>query len=452
MRALLYAVFLTVLATSSTGCALFGKKEGSGERAGGGFAWFKKKEPAATTPPSPKFPSSDPLMAPPGGAPSSGPSAQTSAPGEIALLAGRVVDSYNRPTNNTYVRLVNLEGPKDSGKAIDMATDPDGYFTIPNLKNGGQYQLIARTKQGEKMMAGITYTMAPNTRIVIQVKEEFATSSIPPLPAAVAAPPPDEKKDTKPAETSQIPIKSPSPTGWSPAAALGGPTGDLPTNLSVPVPVPSPGSNSVAPSVAGNADKTWPPRLQIGGPKPPSFAPTPPTPPQPPPLPAPADLRSGLAPLVPSCVLIADHLQTLALSDLDGQTWNFFKDRKGKLVLIDFWTANCLPCQKTMPVLTQLQSKFGPQGLEVVGISIDSGSIKDQTNRAKMLCYRLQTNYRQLLGQNDKTNICGQFAVQLFPSLILIDDTGRILWRHVGTPDQATLEQVIQKHLAKKVF
>src|SRR5258708_38741803 len=92
--------------------------------------------------------------------------------------------------------------------------------------------------------------------------------------------------------------------------------------------------------------------------------------PQPPALPAPGALQGGIAPLVPSCVLLVEHLQTLALNDLDGQTWNFFKDRKGKLILVDFWTVNCIPCQKAMPVLTQLQSKFGPQGLEVVGISI----------------------------------------------------------------------------------
>jgi thiol-disulfide isomerase/thioredoxin len=220
----------------------------------------------------------------------------------------------------------------------------------------------------------------------------------------------------------------------------------------VPVPVPSPGYNGVPPGVAGIDNKSWPPTLQIGGPKKTFIAPSPPAQPQPPPLPPPGNLQSGLAPLVPSCVLIGEHLQTLALNDLDGQTWNFFKDRKGKLILVDFWTANCTPCQKAMPVLTQLQNKFGPQGLEVVGISIDSGSVKDQTNRAKMLCYRLQTNYRQLLGQNDKTNICGQFAVQAFPSLILLDDTGRILWRHVGAPDQATLEHVLQKHLANKAF
>src|SRR5207253_3120658 len=100
-----------------------------------------------------------------------------------------------------------------------------------------QYQLIARTKQGDKLLAGITYTMAPNPRIVIQVKEEFATSSIPPLPAAAAGPPAEEKRDTRPAESSQFEIKNPPATGWAPStptvpganATLTGSDGDLPT-------------------------------------------------------------------------------------------------------------------------------------------------------------------------------------------------------------------------------
>jgi len=466
MRALCFPLLLAVLVTTSSGCAVFGKKEGSGERpSGGGFSWFKKKESTGSTPPPPKCPGSDPLVAPSGGPPPTPPgaTAQNPGPAEIALLAGRVVDAYNRPATNTYIRLVNLEGVKDGSNPIDIATSSDGYFTIPNLKSGGQYQLIARTKQGDKLLAGITYTMAPNPRILIQVKEEFATSSIPPLPAAAAAPEPDEKKNEKPATTSQIDIKGPPATDWSPSspnaplapgtnASLNSTVGDLPTKLTVPVPIPSPPPANLAPGVAAGPDKSWPPPLQISGPKKATVAPKLPIPPQPPPLPSPGDLQSGLAPLVPSCVLVGEYLQTLALNDLDGQTWNFHKDRKGKLVLIDFSTVNCLPCQKAMTVLTQLQNKFGPQGLEVVGISIDSGASKDQQNRAKRLCFRLQTNYRQLLGQNEKTNICGQFGVQAFPSLVLLDDTGRILWRHVATPDQATLEHIIQKHLTSKAF
>jgi thiol-disulfide isomerase/thioredoxin len=441
MRALCGLLSLVILCACSTGCAIFGKKEGSAERSSG-LSWFKKKDTSINGPAPAKFP--DPLMAPAGippPAPTPTPTAQNPNPAEIALLAGRVVDSYNRPTNNTYVRLVNLEGNKEGATPIDVATSSDGYFTIPNLKSGGQYQLIARTKQGEKLLAGITYTQAPNVRVVIQVKEEFATSSIPPLPASTA-PAAQDKRDDRPVGASE-PNKGPAGAAWapSPASTTSTPASDLPATLTVPVPT------STTPN------KSWPPMLQIG----PKKATTPPgpasSPPKPPALPVPIDLQSGLAPKVPSCVLVGEYLQALALNDVNGQTWNFHKDRKGKLVLLDFSTANCKPCEKMMPVLSQLQAKFGPQGLEVIGVALDTGAVKDQAERARKLCHTMQTNYRQVLGQDDQTNLRSQFNLPYFPFLILLDQDGRIVWRQAGLPpDQTTLELVIQKHLAGRAF
>jgi thiol-disulfide isomerase/thioredoxin len=454
---------LAVATTTSTGCAMLGKKNGSSERSGLGL--FKKQE---SNPPPPKFPGSDPLVGPAGVPPPVPPTAtaQSPTPAEIALLAGRVVDPYNRPANNTYIRLVTLDGAKESGQPMEVATNPDGYFTIPGLKPGGQYQLIARTKQGEKMLAGITVTQAPNVRVVIQIREEFATSSIPPLPAAATAPASQEKKESRPSATSELEKKDPPPVAvWAPAPPTPSPQpapadGDLPAKLSVPVPAAATTStppNAFPSTVTTGPDKSWPPTLQIGPKKAtpapaPAPAPDATPPPQPPPLPNSGEQQGGLAPLVPSCVVVGKHLQTLALNDVDGQTWNFFKDRRGKLVLLDFWSRNCIHCEKTMPILTQVQNKFGPQGLEVVGVAIDSGTLKDQSVRAKMQCYRLQTNYRQVLGQDEKTNLRGQLGLQGFPTLLLVDDTGQILWSHTGTPDPAVLETVIQKHLPSRTF
>jgi thiol-disulfide isomerase/thioredoxin len=454
MRALCVVTLVGVVCLSGPGCAVFGKKDSSGERHGGISSWFKKKETSPTNPPPPKFP--DPIVTSPGVPPPTPPptpGAQSAVPVEPALLAGRVVDAYNRPANNTYVRLVNLDQMKDGGTPIDVATSAEGYFTIPGLKSGGQYQLIARTKAGEKLLAGITVTQAPNVRVLIQVKEEFASDNIPPIPAAASAPPAvdnkaiDNKRDNKVDTTSSLDSKPPPLAVWTPAASGGNST--LPsTPIDVPAQLNVPGPSAPPPAVASVPNRAWPPPLQINGQKPTAAAPKPAS------LPSASANNSqpGLPPLVPSAVVVAGSIQSLALKDVDDQTWTFAKDRRGKVVLLDFWKHACPPCRQTMPILSQMQTKFGPQGLEVVGIVIDSGTVKDQAVRAKEACYRLQTNYRQLVGQDDRTHLCQQFDVDRFPTLVLVDDTGRILWRHVGAPEQAMLESVLQKHLASRGF
>lgn len=208
------------------------------------------------------------------------------------------MDAYNRPATNAYVQLVQLDSAKDGIQPIDVATTGDGYFMIPNLKSGGQYKLIARTKQGEKLLAGISIRQAPDVHVVIQVKEEFATSSIPPLPSA------QEKRDSKPAAGSGLQNNGPPVAIWAPTPQGGSnPTSaavDLPAKLTVPTPVSdsAPAANNAAPGVTSTPNSSWPPTLQIGGPK--KAATVPAKPPQPPPLPPPSDVQGNLAPLVPT--------------------------------------------------------------------------------------------------------------------------------------------------------
>ena len=436
MRALGTVLLLAMLAASGPGCAMFGKKEGSAERHGPFAHWFKKKDTSANPPP-PRWP--DPLTGSPGTMPPPvPPTASVQPPAPQAVLAGQVVDAHMQGVNNSFVQLIRKGDANDGAAPIDVATVDGGYFTVKDLKSGSEYQLIARTRRGDKMLAGKVYRWAPDPHVVIQVKEELATGDIPPLPEST------EKKEAKPAPSSSLEQRPPATATWTPAPAA--PTAtvevELPTKLTVPAPA------ALSPGFANTPNTPWPPTLQIG----PKKSASPPANTVPPALPTPNDLQSRLSAMVPSCVLVDNKVHILAFKDVGDQTWNFFKDRKGRVVLLDFWMPKCPPCLQTMATLTQMNTKYGPQGLEVVGVYMDSGPVADQAERAKKTCYQLRTNYRQVLGQEDRTRLREQFRFQNCPTMVLLDAQGHILWRHEGALDQAVLEQVLQKHLAPKAF
>lgn len=46
-------------------------------------------------------------------------------------------------------------------------------------------------------------------------------------------------------------------------------------------------------------------------------------------------------------------------------------DKRGKIVLVNFWATWCAPCVVEMPYLDELQARYGSSDFEVVAISMD---------------------------------------------------------------------------------
>jgi thiol-disulfide isomerase/thioredoxin len=147
---------------------------------------------------------------------------------------------------------------------------------------------------------------------------------------------------------------------------------------------------------------------------------------------------------VPSSVIVGDRVENFALKDaFNDAPWEFRTDRKGKLVLLDFWGSWCKPCLQTIPKLINLQTRFGNHGLEVIGIAYEKGgSVREQSQRVNEVCKREPINYRQLLGTYNDGDIGAKLRVTRFPTLILLDEQGKELWRHDELLSDAKLDEL----------
>jgi thiol-disulfide isomerase/thioredoxin len=100
---------------------------------------------------------------------------------------------------------------------------------------------------------------------------------------------------------------------------------------------------------------------------------------------------------------------------------------KGKLVLLDFWATWCGPCVREAPHMIQVNNKYGPKGLQIIGVSLDR-SAADLEKGVK----QLNLTWPQYLDQGNK--LSGQFGVNGIPSVFLISPQGEVLWN--GHPAQ----------------
>jgi thiol-disulfide isomerase/thioredoxin len=135
---------------------------------------------------------------------------------------------------------------------------------------------------------------------------------------------------------------------------------------------------------------------------------------------------------VPSCLVANQRLKDFALYDLDGRPWEYSRNHQGKLILIDFWGTWCVPCLKAIPHLVELQQQYGAYGLEVIGVAYGRDEV-EQAQAVKRVRDRMNINYMLLLGGEPATcPVKSGFGVDSFPTLVLLDAYGNVLWHARG--------------------
>ena len=129
------------------------------------------------------------------------------------------------------------------------------------------------------------------------------------------------------------------------------------------------------------------------------------------------------------------------LPDVDGRSVRF-KDIDADLVLIDFWGTWCAPCIESIPHLVNLQERTNGKKLVVLGVACEPDDPATAASKVTAMARKMNVNYPVLLSRNDGSCPVQQaFRVQAFPTMILIDREGHVLWRDQGaTP--ATLARL----------
>jgi peroxiredoxin len=156
--------------------------------------------------------------------------------------------------------------------------------------------------------------------------------------------------------------------------------------------------------------------------------------------------------VVPSCVRIGNKVEDFALYDLDGNVWELSKKRgRAKLVLLEFWATSCTHCLGALRFVGQLDEHYRQHGLAVVGIAHEEGTFSMKQSAVRGARARYGIGYPLLLtgGGTSSCPVIHQLAVHDLPTLILLDESGKIVWRARGVNDYSKqfLKQEIERRL-----
>jgi thiol-disulfide isomerase/thioredoxin len=116
---------------------------------------------------------------------------------------------------------------------------------------------------------------------------------------------------------------------------------------------------------------------------------------------------------------------------------------RGKAVLVNFWATWCEPCKIEMPSLVDLQKKYGPQGLQIVGVAMDDADDKEITTFA----HKMGVNYLVLRGTEKVGDLYG--GIDHLPMTYYLDRSGKVVDETLGMAGEATFEEAIKRALAQ---
>jgi len=115
---------------------------------------------------------------------------------------------------------------------------------------------------------------------------------------------------------------------------------------------------------------------------------------------------------------------------------------KGKVILLDFWATWCGPCKIEIPWFIEFQKKYGKDGLQVVGVSID-----DTLDKLKPFVNQYKMNYTVLQGL-DHDDVQDAFGPMFgVPVTLVISRTGKVCLKHVGLGSKPDFENAIKSLL-----
>lgn len=127
------------------------------------------------------------------------------------------------------------------------------------------------------------------------------------------------------------------------------------------------------------------------------------------------------------------------LNDEQGRAQHIDQWR-GKILVVNFWAVWCPPCREEIPALNRLQEKYAANGVQFVGIALDSAANVAQFRKL------LPINYPSLIAESEGSELSrllGNHRIAL-PYTVIFGRNGEFRLNKLGRIDEHELDSVLK--------
>jgi len=132
-------------------------------------------------------------------------------------------------------------------------------------------------------------------------------------------------------------------------------------------------------------------------------------------------------------------LLSASFPDLDNRTRRLAEWR-GKVLVCNFWATWCAPCREEIPLLVAARRKYGPGGVEIVGIAIDNVA------KVRQFSASFDISYPVLVAGADGLELMRKLGNSSggLPYTVIADRQGALAHRKLGALKAGELDGLLE--------
>ena len=138
-----------------------------------------------------------------------------------------------------------------------------------------------------------------------------------------------------------------------------------------------------------------------------------------------------------------DKAPAIKMTTMSGQPISL-NNYKGYVLVMDFFATWCIPCKESIPHMNSLNRKYGKQGLQILGVSVDEGNDRE----VKSFIGERKISYPVAIADEDMQT---EYGLRSIPTVYVINKKGMIAEKYQGYSDQTgkAMEETIKRLLAE---
>ncbi len=145
-------------------------------------------------------------------------------------------------------------------------------------------------------------------------------------------------------------------------------------------------------------------------------------------------------PNAPALVGISDYINTTPAK--------LAQEMKGKVVVYDFWTFNCINCIHTLPHVVDLNNKYQYKGVLVIGIHSPETFVEKDPNNVRESVQKYNIKYPVVIDSEFQT--WNAFGNHYWPHIYISDAQGKIRYDHIGEGAYDEIDNTVSRLLLEQ--